>query len=163
MLLLFTNTIRIAALIKGCDYELKDLFLESAPSEWLQMRHCGHKLLPQRKSNSSLIWVVATCAFRASEDSVHDCSQDFLCTWLISVFDLPATSTLLLLFGTKNLVGFLFHSLFCPAPASPSRQVRDHWAYLDIPCPTSPSWGNLAASVVMLSACHMYRPQSTRV
>lgn len=130
MFLLFTNTVRFAALIKGCDSEQKDLFLQPAPSEWLRVRHRGHEPLPQRNSNSS--FELLQCVFRASEDSDGDCSQDFLCSWLISVFGLPATSTLLWLFGTKNLVGFPLHSLFCPAPASPLRQVRGHWAYLGI-------------------------------
>lgn len=57
--------------------------------------------------------------------------------------------------------GFPTPLTFLSSPCQSPRQVKDHLAYLDIPHPTSPRWGNLAVSVVTLSACHMYRPKST--
>lgn len=92
-------------LTKGwCEYELKDLFLQSASSKLVWVRHCRYKPLPQR--TATLIWVIPAYIFRAPEDTVYGCSRDFLCIWLITVSDLLAASTLLLLLGAKNLVDF---------------------------------------------------------
>lgn len=74
MFLLLANMVRMAALT-GCDYELSDLLLQSAPSETLLALTSA-----QRNSKSGLIRVVVTFIFSTSKDPVHNYSQDFLCT-----------------------------------------------------------------------------------